>query len=249
VLFGLTLRELEATTYLDEIMNTPEVDFYYSRRREKAVLIGITDEGFEVAPGGDLILSAIGRDLYEPVVVTPRGREILKTASRLLTKTGTPITKKRNKKNPTMKRLKKLLKDPELLKDAVEWSWRGLPSIWKRLAGECMGCGICTYVCPLCHCFSTEERLELTGNCATRCRTWTACTLPDFSLVAGGHKFHKGVRERYYNWFFHKFVRAYLEFGKSQCVACGMCQRDCPARIDIEKVLIEITEAYGSKIK
>ncbi|MEE9543446.1 MAG: 4Fe-4S dicluster domain-containing protein [Thermodesulfobacteriota bacterium] len=247
VLFGLSLRELEALTYLDEIMRTPEEDFYYSRRREKAVLVGITEESFEAAPGGDLLLRKVEDDLYEPLALTPKGRKILKSASRLLTSTVTPSAKKRNKKNPTMKRLRKLLKDPELLKDAVEWSWKGAPSIWKRLENECMGCGICTYVCPLCHCFSTEESLNLTGDCSSRCRTWTACTLPDFSAVAGGHKFHNSIKTRYYNWYFHKFVRAYLEFGKSQCTACGRCQKECPARIDIEKVLIEIVKAYGTK--
>ena len=249
VLFGLTLRDLEAITYLGEIMSAPQDDFYYSRRREKAVLIGIIDESFEVPPGGDLLLRKVERDLYEPIVVTPRGRKVLKAASRLLTKTDTPKPKKRNRKLSPMKRLSKLLYDPELLKDAVEWSWEGAPSIWKRLANECMGCGICTYVCPLCHCFSTEERLDLTGNCTTRKRTWTACTLPDFSAVAGGHKFHKGVQERYYNWFFHKFVRAYLEFGKSQCVACGRCKSECPARIDKEKGLNEILERYRASQK
>ena len=134
------------------------------------------------------------------------------------------------------------METPKLLKDAIEWSWEGLPSIWKRLEAQCMGCGICTYVCPLCHCFSTEERLDISGDSATRCRSWSACTLPDFSAVAGGGKFHRGIKERYYNWYFHKFVRGYLEFGESQCVACGACKRECPARIDIEEVIVEIVE-------
>ena len=146
-----------------------------------------------------------------------------------------------------MKKLRKLLLSPELLNDAVKWSWKGYPRIWKRLEDECMGCGICTYVCPLCHCFSSQDSLELNGRSASRCKSWSACTLPEFSSVAGGHKFHKGVKERYYNWFFHKFVRGYKEYGKSQCVACGNCKSECPARIDIEEVLTGIVIKYKAR--
>jgi sulfhydrogenase subunit beta (sulfur reductase) len=247
VLFGLSLAELEAITYLDEIMTRPTRDFFYERRRERAVLIGMTDEKFDLPPGGDLILMELNRDLFELFPVTKQGRAMIKLASSLTTQEQAFSPKKRYKRNSPMKDLKKLLLKPELLKDAVKWSWLSYPAIWKRLENECMGCGICTYVCPLCHCFSTEDRLELTGRCATRCRSWSACTLPEFSNVAGGHKFHKGIKERYYNWYFHKFVRGYTEYGKSQCVACGNCKNECPAKIDIEEVLVDIVSKYEAR--
>lgn len=247
VLFGLSLAELEAITYLDEIMTRPTIDFFYERRRKRAVLIGLTDERFDLPPGGDLILRELENKHYEVVSVTPKGRAIIKlTSSAIIQEKKTP-PKKKYRKNSTMKDLRKLLLAPELLKDAVKWSWDGFPAIWKRLEGECMGCGICTYVCPLCHCFSIEDKLELTGLCAARCRSWSACTLPEFSSVAGGHKFHQSIKERYYNWYFHKFVRGYTEYGKSQCVACGNCLSECPARIDIEKILVEIVDKYEAR--
>jgi predicted aldo/keto reductase-like oxidoreductase len=73
--------------------------------------------------------------------------------------------------------------------------------------------------------------------------------LPEFAKISGGHNFHPTLKERYYNWYYHKFVRAYKEYGKSQCVACGQCQKQCPARIDIEKVLIKICKTYISQNK
>jgi predicted aldo/keto reductase-like oxidoreductase len=68
--------------------------------------------------------------------------------------------------------------------------------------------------------------------------------LPRFAKIAGGHNFHPTVKERYYNWFYHKFVRAYREYGKAQCVACGNCKKNCPAGIKIGEVLKEIVGDY-----
>lgn len=137
--------------------------------------------------------------------------------------------------------MRQLLLDSELLSDAVKWSHNH--KIWEDLAQRCLGCGICTYVCPLCHCFSIEDRVDLDDKCS-RCRKWDACTLPGFAKIAGGHSFRPTLKERYYNWFYHKFVRAYKEYGKSQCVGCGRCKKYCPAQIDIQEVLKNILEEY-----
>lgn len=139
--------------------------------------------------------------------------------------------------------MRQMLLDSELLAKAVEWSWKSAPEIWEELGQKCLGCGICTYVCPLCHCFSIEDRAGLDDKCS-RCRKWDACTLPNFAKISGGHSFRPTLKERYYNWFYHKFVRAYKEYGKSQCVGCGACKRNCPAGIDIKEVLEKIINDY-----
>lgn len=242
IIFGISLKDLEAITYLDEIMSKPARDNFYFDKRDKSILIGLTGKEFDVAPGGDIILRRLKGGLYEIVVITKKGEKLLKKLDFQF--------KEEDKieynisKSKTMKELHRLLSDPELLHDAVKWSWQGYPEIWDKLAGKCLNCGICTYVCPLCHCFSIEDRVDLSGDNCARCRKWDACTLPEFAKVAGNHNFHKGVKERYYNWFYHKFVRGYLEFGKSQCVTCGRCKKYCPARIDIEEVLLDIVDEF-----
>ncbi|MFQ5442735.1 MAG: 4Fe-4S dicluster domain-containing protein [Thermodesulfobacteriota bacterium] len=250
VLWGLSLRDLEAITYLDEIMSTPEKDYYYFRRRGRALLVGLTEEKFSLPPGGDIILSVLEKDALKVSAVTLRGeRAVKKYLPRIKSfkerRSHTrPVPAPRAGEEGTMTALRRLLMDAERLKDAVQWSWKGYPKLWERLMGECLGCGICTYVCPHCHCFSVEDGVDLSGDTARRRRRWDACTLPGFSKVAGGADFHPTRRHRYYNWFFHKFVRAYLEFGKAQCVACGRCADQCPARIDIEEILLDITARY-----
>ncbi len=144
------------------------------------------------------------------------------------------------------KSMRQILLDPEVLSDAVEWSHNH--KIWDELGEKCLGCGICTYVCPLCYCFSMEDKVGLDDKCS-RCRKWDACTLPNFAKIAGGFSFRKTLRERYYNWFYHKFVRAYNESGKSLCVGCERCKNQCPAKIDILEVLKTILEDYGKFIQ
>ena len=237
LVFGLNLADLEAMTQLDEIMKKPQPDFFYFQKRKRATIVGLTDESIKVAPGGDIILEKVNPRQYRLMVLTDQGRKISKS------KFFKEVKKPRIRRYPAKSTpLKEMLLDSELLAEAVTWSWGH--KIWDELAKKCLGCGICTYLCPLCYCFSIEDRVSLDSTEGTRCRQWDACTLPGFAKIAGGHNFHRSIKERYYNWFYHKFVRAYKEYGKAQCVACGRCQKYCPAGIDIEKVLLEIVGDY-----
>lgn len=237
LVFGLNPADLEAMTQLDEIMKKPQPDFFYFQKRNQATLIGLIDESVEIAPGGDIILEKINPRQYRILVLTEKGKKISKN------KFFKEVKNPQIEKYPAeAKPLKEMLLDSELLADAVAWSVNH--QIWDELAKKCLGCGICTYVCPLCYCFSIEDRVSLDGQECTRCRQWDACTLPGFAQISGGHNFHPTLKERYYNWFYHKFVRAYKEYGQAQCVACGRCKEYCPANIDIGEILKEIVEDY-----
>lgn len=237
LIFGLNLADLKAMVQLDEIMTKPQPDFFYWQRRKESTLVGLTEESMEMPLGGDLVLEKINNRQYQTHVFSEKGKKIIKGGF------FKKISRLQNKKYPAKNSpLKEMLLDSELLAEAVAWSQNH--QIWDELAKKCLGCGICTYVCPICHCFSIEDQLNLEGTQSTRCRFWDACTLPRFAQVAGGHNFHRTLKERYYNWFYHKFVRAYKEYGRAQCVDCGRCQKYCPAGIDIEKVLLRIVSDY-----
>lgn len=257
VIFGLSLKDLAGICRLDEIMSREPADSFYLNRRKKAILIAISDKevpssspfaGLErasslrsevgIPPGGDLILEKIGK-VYRAIALTNAGHKI---ANLPLFKERVIKAKSQPKGKPS--KLEAMLLDSELLARAIEWSRENYPQIWERLGKVCLGCGICTYVCPLCYCFEMEDQTSLDKTTCTRCRYWSACTLPGFAIVAGGHNFRPTIKDRYYNWYYHKFVRAYKEFGQAQCVACGRCQKYCPAGIDIEKVLGEIVAEF-----
>lgn len=127
-------------------------------------------------------------------------------------------------------------------------------SIWERLAKICLGCGICSYVCPLCYCFSQNDRIDLDSKlCPKSCqlcsgrreRLWDSCMLFDFSKIAGSYNFRPKLRKRIYNWYHHKFVRFPQEYGTVGCVSCGRCIKYCPAKINYRKVLEEILVKYS----
>lgn len=273
ILFGLHLPALEALTYLDEIMGGDNEDFFYFQKRNKATVIGIVEGEMNAAPGGDLVFQGVhivggqpDGKIFKVFVNNKKGNSIvlknkdffeeineeeIKVESVGDMASSIPVIEGKDSRShiPDLrawsKSMRELLVDSELLKDAVEWSRDNHP-IWEELRNQCLGCGVCTYVCPICHCFSTEDRVGLDGKCS-RCRKWDACTLPGFAKISGGHSFRPTIKERYYNWFYHKFVRAYLEYGKPQCVGCGRCKKYCPAKIDIQEVLKRILDDYKKR--
>ncbi|MBI4692168.1 MAG: 4Fe-4S dicluster domain-containing protein [Candidatus Terrybacteria bacterium] len=264
ILFGLSLPALEALTYLDEIMKKPNEDFFYFQKRKKALVIGLIHQEMDVAPGGDIVFQSVhivgGQQdgkIYRVFLNSRRANNLVlknKDFFEEINEKEIKIEVAKDGPSPIgegpsfadfaewSKSMRELLLDSELLKDAVEWSRENHP-IWEELRSQCLGCGICTYVCPLCHCFSIEDKVGIDDKCS-RCRKWDACTLPGFAKISGGYSFRPTIKERYYNWFYHKFVRAYLEYGKPQCVGCGNCKKYCPAKIDIQEILKKILEDY-----
>ncbi|HDH04034.1 MAG TPA: hypothetical protein ENH22_00745 [Candidatus Campbellbacteria bacterium] len=250
ILLGLDLLDLEALTYLDEIMQNPNEDFFYLQKRKQSVVIGLTAENIDTAPGGDIVFQDVGETKYRVWENTAKGKKLIKKYKRFFEESdinagadsdGAPQIPNNESLGEWSRSMRELLLDSEFLAKAVEWS-RDHP-IWDELGKKCLGCGICTYVCPLCHCFSIEDSVGLDDKCS-RCRKWDACTLPDFAKIAGGHNFRPSIKERYYDWFYHKFVRGYNEYGKSQCVGCERCKELCPAGIDIYEILSVILKDY-----
>lgn len=240
IVFGVKPADLSAINQLDLIMEKSFSDFFYLQKRAKSIIIGLSERPLKSYSGGDLVLEKINSKQYRAIPLTKKGKKI----SEIWIFKDEKDPKVMIKAIPSTKKLKEIILDAEFLSDAVSWSWTHDQKVWDELAKICLGCGICTYVCPLCYCFSTDDRVCLDGEKCARFRQWDACTLPNFAKVTGGHNFHKTLKERYYNWFFHKFVRAYKEDGRPLCVACGRCQKYCPARIDIEVWLLKIIKDY-----
>jgi NAD-dependent dihydropyrimidine dehydrogenase PreA subunit len=109
--------------------------------------------------------------------------------------------------------------------------------VWHKLADECFACGVCAYVCPICHCFDVEDTLTIARDSGERIRSWESCMLADFAAVAGGLNFRGKRHERIHNWYHHKFSRAVKERGRPDCVGCGRCITYCPAGIKIHDVI------------
>ena len=111
---------------------------------------------------------------------------------------------------------------------------------WDSIVEKCLGCGICTYVCPTCHCFDFRDVVQ--NNKAIRYRCWDSCMYPKFTLHASGHNPRPTKKERYRQRVLHKYVYMKQNFGYIACTGCGRCIRSCPAGMNIRNIVHSIND-------
>jgi sulfhydrogenase subunit beta (sulfur reductase) len=109
---------------------------------------------------------------------------------------------------------------------------------WEILASTCIGCGICTYVCPTCHCFDIQD--EGGSSRGRRLRTWDHCTGRTFTAMAAEQPRDRQYK-RYRQRLLHKFWYYPERFGPLLCTGCGRCITYCPVKINIK----ELVEYFG----
>jgi sulfhydrogenase subunit beta (sulfur reductase) len=119
---------------------------------------------------------------------------------------------------------------------------------WERLTEKCLGCGMCTYICPTCHCFAFKDVAE--KGVTTRYKCWDSCLYPRFTLHASGHNPRSSKLERYRQRVLHKYLYVKQNFGYIACTGCGRCIRSCPAGMNIQtivKTINKLSEAPKEK--
>ena len=104
-----------------------------------------------------------------------------------------------------------------------------LAADWETLGRECLSCGGCTFVCPVCHCFNIVD-LGIPDGERVRCRD--TCILSGFSRMTSGANPRRTPGERMHNWYLDKFEYIPQKTGLPGCVGCGRCTRVCLAEID-----------------
>jgi len=253
LILGVHPADIYGLLQLGEIMANPKPDYYYLKRKEKSIIIGVSqnrhDHDFSkrwgilsghLPPIFDIFLDKMPDGGYLATVGSPAGKKLIRKIK--LKKAGEKLVAQIKAGHIAEQEPDEQAYDQDTIKKAVLASQDG--KIWEELEKICLGCGICTYVCPLCYCFDVEDKTDYsTGEC-TRCRNWDACTLPTFAEIAGGKNFRPALKNRYFNWYFHKFVRGLEEYGQAQCVGCGRCSKFCPAGINVENVLDRIVREY-----
>ena len=108
-------------------------------------------------------------------------------------------------------------------------------SAWEEVYKKCLGCAVCTYLCPTCHCFDIGD--EVTGVSGERIRNWDSCMFPLFTLHASGHNPRPSRKERFRQRVMHKFNYFVENNDCMACVGCGRCVENCPVNLDIRQVL------------
>ncbi len=233
LVFGLHPYDVQAIRILDEAFGKPVKDTYYQRRRRGSVLVAVehgdvpnafySELDLDLESGYDIMLLDEGDHIVLDVK-TEKGKRLVKNGH----------VKSRNVKARTP-RIPDAGEGKIDLEKTMEFLDRGPDQeLWHEVAKECFACGVCAYVCPICHCFDVEDKTRLEGG-GERVRKWDSCMLADFALVAGGLNFREKRHERIHNWYHHKFSRAVKERGHPDCVGCGRCITYCPAAIKIHE--------------
>ncbi|MCS7138606.1 MAG: 4Fe-4S dicluster domain-containing protein [Crenarchaeota archaeon] len=247
VLFGVRPCDASALSVLDSILlKLPYKDNFYENRRRETIVISLSCikpmaecfcNVFETGPirgtGEDLTLTPVNK-VFIVEVRTPRGMMIVEDFGKLFTEAGREILEEykiliREAVNEMDRRLridkKKLI---GLEKEIGE-------EFFQLNAQRCIECSICSFTCPVCYCFETEDFLE--GDHYSRFRGWDTCVHPLFTKMASGLDPRSTKADRIYHRFCHKLSRIPLAFNTYGCVGCGRCVSLCPTGIDIKEVL------------
>ncbi len=107
---------------------------------------------------------------------------------------------------------------------------------WQSISDNCFGCGACSTVCPLCYCTRQDFKNTADGGCKL-CLDWDTCFSKRFSEIQNRYDLRPENVDRLYNWYHHKFVRAYEKNNQFLCVGCGRCIRACPANLNVKGIL------------
>jgi ferredoxin len=112
---------------------------------------------------------------------------------------------------------------------------------WEALSFPCLGCGVCTYLCPTCYCFDLADEGKVSRG--ERRKNWDSCSLSLFTQHASGHNPRAELRQRWRHRLEHKFRYFPERYGAVACTGCGRCRRFCPAGLGVEDTLVRIAGA------
>lgn len=245
VLIGVRPCDARSLALLDKVFMTDKyTDTQYSRRRANTAVVGVacTDprttcfcgsvggDPFD-ATGIDLLMTDIDQG-YIMEALTQKGEKLLLQAP----KTRSP-TKEELRKQARIKSGARAAVERELPVKQAEANLETMfdDDFWDRVAAKCLGCGVCTYLCPTCHCFDITD--DITDSNGARVRSWDSCMYPLFTLQASGYNPRKSGKERMRQRVMHKFNYTVRNNDVAFCVGCGRCIQDCPVNLDIREVI------------
>jgi ferredoxin len=247
VILGARPCDIQAVSLIDQVFSGKEfTDVYYVNKRKATTIIGMACDhplstcfcsSMKGGPfhreGSDLFLIDLG-EAYLVELLTEKGKTFQKNkflkeapakdinSAKEVEEKATPKTDGSLPVAGIEKRLDQMLESP----------------FWERVQEKCIGCRICTYLCPTCHCFDIVD--EALTNKGQRVRNWDSCLSSLYSQETSGHNPRPTNRERTRQRIMHKFNYFPKNFDRIACVGCGRCILYCPANFDIRQTIKEI---------
>jgi len=251
VLIGLHACDIHAMRLMGRVFGHGTPDANYLARREKTIIIGtdcMPDEHcfcqsldtMRATDGFDLFLHQTKKG-FAVEAGTRRGTALLKryTKARAASASASDRRDIESFEKRRAASFKTKLNAPAGALPGI-YARSDASPVWDRIGSICYGCGSCNNVCPTCYCFDVKDEPAADLKTGERVRVWDACTLEEFSLVAGGHNFRKPRGARLRHRFNRKFRYLTDVFGAPFCVGCGRCIRTCLVNINIAEVTNEL---------
>ncbi len=251
VILGARPCDIQAVSIVDEVFLGKEYfDVYYGNKRKATVIIGLACNdplstcfcssaggGPFLRKGSDLFLIDLG-ETFIVEVLTEKGmtfqkNKYLKEADAKELTLAEEIEGKASKKADASVPVEGIDRRSDLMMESP---------FWERMHEKCIGCGVCTLLCPTCHCFDIVD--EALTNKGQRVRNWDSCLFSLYSQETSGHNPRLTGRERTRQRLMHKFNYFPKNFGRIACVGCGRCILYCPVNFDIRQA-IQLTTPKG----
>lgn len=253
IVVGIRPCDARAVRLLDRVFEEDIEDPYYSRRRKATVLVGLGCDSppspncFCTSVGGlpfartdlDVLVTDLGNDYYVESL-TGKGAELMKTAGKLFKE---PKNGQRDKMEKiqadSARQIQRKIKKLDTKSSRLDKMFDS--PFWEEEAAACIRCGICTYLCPSCHCFDiTDEVNAVSPLSGKRVRNWDNCQFPDFTMHSSGHNPRPGKASRLRRRVLHKFHYFIKTYGDYLCTGCGRCVTKCPVGIDIVDIMNKV---------
>lgn len=234
IIIGARSCETRGLELLDNIYNSStHKDMFYLNNRNRTIVIGRPCE----KPDKDCFCVSMGSSPtqsrgMDAMLFTVKDGFILEALTDKVKDIFVSKENSEKEQKPDKEHLKGLVKKeikiPKKLDDIFEDDY------WEKISRSCISCGICTYLCPTCHCFDLVEEDRKKMRC------YDGCSFPDFTIEASGANPRPTKKERYRQRVFHKFNYFKKNFGEDLCVGCGRCIRFCPVKIDIADIVDKV---------
>jgi sulfhydrogenase subunit beta (sulfur reductase) len=258
VIFGVRPCDARALTLLDQVFGGDFEDPYYWKRRKQTVLVGLgcsqppspncfctSVNGSPFSTEGlDILMTDLG-DSYFVESLTAKGEELINAAGGAFQESDAGQSKKAAEiKESAPKKIKREIRDVGQISAKLKGMFES--TFWDKESLSCIRCGICTYLCPTCHCFDINDEVVSTVPLkGKRVRTWDTCQFPDFTMHSSGHNPRPNRSSRLRQRILHKFQYGIERYDQFLCTGCGRCVSQCPVGIDIIEILNKVRD-YGS---
>ena len=249
ILLGLRPCDARALWLLDHVFMTKgEEDIYWTKRREQTLVISMGCDApcatcFCTSVGGhpfgkqgsDVQITEI-EEQYVLEGITPSGKDLI---ADLPDAEAGLIKQIKTLQTASAEGMQKAF-ETEGLHDHLYAIFED--DFWSEISQSCLGCGVCTYLCPTCYCFDIVDEVQR----GERVRNWDTCMFRVYSQEASGHNPRPTKAERTRQRVMHKFAYWVDSINEIGCTGCGRCVINCPVNIDIRQI---VSSAQKRKVK